>query len=334
MIDDIRINITLHHSPKVIGEKASAAGNVNNPRAKLLGQNGRSVRVRSVKAGTQLVIEGSFAAFLQGHNVVSTLDLQTPVLEVVRRVLAEFALEPTAEERARIAAGDIKLERLDFVALVPCSRDWSAARLMNYLDRCLAGSRLRREVYPNETLILPRKRWSLSFYSKDTELKARHPEEWHALDPRLRRIAKRYLRVEMRMLRGDLVRQDMGRVCDVQIDALRETFRKRLARVLEELQVSDASQPLRLPGGKLTKAHLVALLQSRGVDVLGQLNRNTANGLRKQIQHIMSSSVARRSEATTALRLLQPPYRHGAPSAIRDACLVFTRPEGIRTPDD
>ena len=77
-----------------------------------MGKSDRSVRVRSIRNGTQLVIEGSFTGFLQGYNVVE-MDLQRLVRPVVFEVLKRMKLVPM-----RFPLFGIKRNRLQTLPLI------------------------------------------------------------------------------------------------------------------------------------------------------------------------------------------------------------------------
>src|SRR4051794_25012548 len=115
MEDDIRVCVEVDHFDRELLRLLPDGTKAPYRRIKVNGPTDHCLRVRSVKNSTLLVIEGSFIAYLQGHNVVGTMELLPLVVEVVNRVLKELEIKPSPKEQKRIDEGRIKLERLDVV---------------------------------------------------------------------------------------------------------------------------------------------------------------------------------------------------------------------------
>ena len=212
MYDDIRIRLEMDHFP--FGKRRINADGSQGAygRIKLMGPADHSIRIRSVKKNTQLIVEGSFIAFLQGHSVVGSMNLNAVVQEVIRRVLKHLDEHPTPREQKRIDEGRIRLERLDVVGLIDVSHLGGPGNVLKALDVGLAGSRANRMIFDRETVVYHShsRYWSLMGYDKAVHLQSMYPHTWTGLDQCTKEIATNYLRLELRQFRRELVSSGLG----------------------------------------------------------------------------------------------------------------------------
>lgn len=332
MIDDVRIAVDIEHFPF---SRRTLRGNGSEGRYQRLRVSGRNgsdygVRAMSVRDCTKIVLEGSFAGFLQGHNVVGSMDLQGLVAEVVRRVCIRLDIPVLPEEQRRIDEGHVKLERLDVVGFVNAAGMGGPARMIRLLDLGLAGSRSNRMCFSDKTLVYHSHSgyWSIAAYDKASELIARHPQLQANLDPRLLETAARYLRVELRQLRPELERRGWREVCDVSVDSLTRVFEERFGYMLSDLRRPLTEAPT-LPA-RPSRALLLGLLKAKGVDFISTLSPRRQREVRRELQHEhgmdlradgrLPKSYAR---SATALQSDQIRVHHGAPRTLRQSTLVF-----------
>lgn len=332
MIDDIRIRLQLAHKP--IDEQELLPDGTKRPprRMKLYGAWNNTVRARSVRDGQYLVIEGSFNGFLQGNNVIGSMNLQALVSEVVSRVLTHFGITPTRTEQEAIDDGRIKLERLDVVGYLKVGHLGGPPVVIKGLEVGLAGSREKRMMFPRETLVYHShsKYWSLMAYDKEQQLRTKHPDTWNALDPMVKEVAKKYLRLELRQFGRELQRLGWLEVKDVTLPGMKGQFAKRLKRLLGDLRKPYPRLPLPSNVAKPSATYMRAMLLSHGHDFISGLpersqRREWANlsneyGItRRNVRHLASGT--RRTLARLG-EMPAFPIRHGAPRTLREAGLV------------
>ena len=270
MIDDVRIVVDIKH--KICDEVEVQCNDKNRKpnRLKFLGKRDRSVRVKSIHEGTQLVFEGSFCGYLQGHNIVGTMNLTLLVETVVLKILRRMKIKPTPDELARLKAGDVKLERLDVVGYMRCSSMGGPAAVINCLAAGLVGSKKIRFVAPDETLVYHMRSsyWSLMVYNKATQAKKFYPEAWKKLDPELRSFAKEYARIELRQFRKDLLQHKITKAKDATEDRITEIFAARLKKMLDDLNLTNINFPVL--GHKPDTNEMLARLYASGTDFISR----------------------------------------------------------------
>lgn len=332
MLDDIRIKVKVKHRPL----EAVRELRPNQPegrarrRKKVHGPGERTVRVNSLAGGTELVVEGSFSNMLQGHNIIGTMNLQALVEAVTSRVFKHFRIRPTPAEWKRIKVGRVKLERLDVVGYLRVDHLGGVAAVIKALDVGLAGSARNRMIYAKQTFIYNVSgQWSLMAYDKAALMRTKkNRANWKGLDPRVKDIARKYLRVELRMFRKELERLGWEEVRDVQVDDLKRLFAKRLAEMIGTLQ-----RPLArlLPtAAKLTKPFLLVLLLGEGIDLISPMPTSSRNRVWADLKRTFEigkqevPNLTREYRRTVAHLTRRPsfPIRHGAPRKLRDAGLV------------
>jgi hypothetical protein len=328
MNDDIRTCLELAHSPMDEQELLPDGGKRKPRRWKVMGVRGASLRVRSVRGGKYLVIEGSYNGFLQGHNVIGSMNLHELVQKVIRRVLRRLRLVPSREEKRAIKAGRIKLERLDLVGYLKVDHLGGPSAILKALDTGLAGSQENRMVFPGETLVYHShsKHWSLMAYDKAEHLITKHPETWGALDPRIQEIARTHLRFELRQFRRELVALGWLEVRDVNVEQLKEQFAARLNQLMGDLRHPFPALPLPQGVGAPPVAYMRALLASLGYDFSASLSERAQRDERKKLKD--GYGIDRRCSTDLPLpvrRTLRDlkrrpafPIRHGAPRTLRE----------------
>ena len=323
--DDLRVRVDIPH--KNIGEFGLLPDGKKGraQRIKKWGIANQTIRVKSVRNGTGLVMEGSFNGFLNGHTVIGSMDLKELVKKVVFKVLKMLAIKPTRSQRRMIDEGRIKLERLDVVGLLRVDHLGGCAAVLKALDIGLAGSSRNRMVFPKETVVYHSSSsyWSLMFYDKARHLRSKQPELWAALDPRIQAVAENYLRVELRQFRAELVARGWEQVRDVNVEELERKFRKRLRSLLRDTR---RPYPTLDPSvGKPSRALLLGLLHSLGVDLISQMAPRARSRVRKQLRDLhgigvrSDSRMPRKYRRTLDQLMDRPalPIRHGAPRRLR-----------------
>ena len=328
--DDLRVRVDIPH--KDIGEFAILPNGKKGraQRIKKWGIANQTIRVKSVRNRTGLVMEGSFNGFLNGHTVIGSMNLIELVQQVVFRVLKMLKIKPTRSQRQMIEEGSIKLERLDVVGLLRVDHLGGCAAVLKALDIGLAGSSRNRMVFPKETVVYHSSSsyWSLMAYDKAQHLRSKQPELWDAMDPRIRAVAENYLRVELRQFRAELKARDWEEVRDVNIAELQRKFRKRLRALLRDTR---RPYPAIDPSvEKLSRALLLGLLDSLGVDLISQLPPRARRRVWKQLRDDhgidgrSDNQMPRKYRRTLDQLMNRPafPIRHGAPRSLRQKGLI------------
>ena len=325
MFDDIRIRVDIPHRDK--GEFALHPSGKQGraKRIKKWGVANQTVRILSVRGGTALVIEGSFNGFLHGHTVVGSMGLMHLVRETVNRVLKMLKIKPTREQRLMIDEGRIKLERLDVVGLLRVDHLGGCAAVLKALDIGLAGSSRKRMIFPKETVVYHAcsSYWSLMFYDKAQHLRATQPDLWASLDPKVKDVARRYLRVELRQFRSELKARDWEQVRDVDVEEVKRNFHGRLGLLLRDLRRPYPT--LSMTAAKPSKAFLKGLLASLGVDLISTMGQRARNRVLKELRDDFGIDPRSDSQMPHKYRLTlddlmdKPamPIRHGAPHWFR-----------------
>jgi hypothetical protein len=330
MFDDLRIYLEIPHESKGEFGLFPAGKTGRAQRIKAWGVADQSVRVKSVRDGAGLVIEGSFNGFLNGQTIIGSMNLIELVRQVVFKVLALLKIKPTRAQRRMIDEGRIKLERLDVVGYLRVDHLGGCRAVLKALDIGLAGSSRNRMVFPKETVVYHSSSsyWSLMAYDKAQHLRSQYPDLWATLDPRIKAVARKYLRVELRQFRRELLARGWDQVRDVKVDKLQRKFRKRLRALLHD--VRHPSPVIDATVEKPSRALLLGLLASLGVDLISGLEERAQRHVRKQLRdhHGIDGRnddrVPRKYRRTLGELLDEPafPIRHGAPRSLRRAGLI------------
>ena len=330
MIDDIRVRVKVAHQP--VGKRKPLPDGTEGAygRVQLRGVGERSVRARSVKNGKFLIIEGSFIAFLQGHNIIGTMKLDELVFIVVQRVLRHFGITPTTAEIRAIREGRVDLERLDVVGYLKVAQLGGPGAVVRALDIGLAGSTRNRMIFPKETIVYHSHSewWSLMAYDKAAQMMAHYPETWGALDPAVQEIAFEYLRFELRQFKPELASRGWHQVRDVYVDDVRKAFAERLAGLRADVRRPFPALPSSEP--KPSRAILLGMLAARGVDLISGLDDRAQRRVWQELREKLG--IDRRNASDLPSRYVQTladlfespsfPPRHGAPKSLRERSRV------------
>lgn len=332
--DDLRILVDIPHKNK--GEFGLRPDGTKGraQRIKKWMVANQTIRIKSVRHATGLIMEGSFNGFLNGHTVIGSMDLMELVKEVVFKVLKMLKIRPNRDQRRMIEEGRIKLERLDVVGLLRVDHLGGCAAVLKALDIGLAGSSRNRMVFPKETVVYHASSsyWSLMAYDKAEHLRSKYPEVWEALDPRIKDVARKYLRIELRQFRPELKARGWQEVRDADIHQIERRFRKRLRSLLKDTRRPyPALDPMI---AKPPRALLLGLLASMGVDLISSMPPRTRRRVRKQLRDHFDidgrsdSRMPRKYRRTLDQLLDKPafPIRHGAPRSLRSKTLLALKP--------
>jgi hypothetical protein len=327
MYDDIRVVVAVKHE-QTESTDIDKKGRKSKPRRiKFLGENERSVRVRSIRNGAQLVVEGSFLGFLQGHNCAGSMDIKSIVREVVLNILKRMNIKPTTLEILKINRGDIKLERLDIVGFMRCNDMGGPSAIINALEAGLIGSRVKRFIAPNETLVyhMTSSYWSLMFYNKERQMRKAYPDTWKNLDSQIKDFTKHYIRIELRQFRKELEQHGITSVKDVSLRFMLDIFSKRLKQVFDDLNDSNIHFPV--SEGALNKYELLARLYVAGTDFISTQPESTQRRTWKAIKErfgVRRDQIKSlpRSQQKRLNDFKQIGWHHGAPRKLVEAGLV------------
>jgi hypothetical protein len=328
MIDDIRIAVDIKNDVRNEVEIQCSQKNRKPKRLKFLGKRDRSIRVRSIRKGTQLVFEGSFAGYLQGHNIVGTMNL-TPLVEaVVLKILRRMKIKPSPDEFAKIKTGDIKLERLDVVGYKRCSSMGGPSTVVNCLDAGLVGSKEIRFVAPNETLVYHMRSsyWSLMVYNKALQMKKFYPEAWKKFDPALRLFAQKYARIELRQHRKELLQHKITKVKDATEEKIKAMFSARLEQMIDDLNVTDIHFPV--VGKKPDTNEMLARLYASGIDFISRYSTGTQSRIWTDIERRFGMKKGRMNPLPppafkTLSEFKDVQCQHGIPKKLQDLKGLF-----------
>lgn len=328
MFDDVRFVVDVKHKACEEFEAQPQGENRKSKRLKFLGRRDRSIRIKSIKNGTQLIFEGSLAGYVQGHNVIGTTDLTALVAKVALKILKLMKIKPSKDEVAKIIAGEIKLERADFVGYMNCTKFGGPSAVINALDTGLAGSRTKRFIAPNETLVYHVKSsyWSIMFYDKARQTKKFYPDTWKSIGSELRSFATNYVRIELRNFRKELLRQNIHTVKDVSASVMKEMFNARLQQLFADLNVDGINFPVISSRPKINE--LLARLYFCGVDYISRYPTETQQRIWKDIErnfHMKKNRIVPVLPATckSLAEFKTVKHHHGIPKKLRKLKHIF-----------
>ena len=220
MIDWIKIRFLCNHKHEISGDKIITIdqdGEVKWELKKSLGVVGSHdsrVFIKSIQTpltprigvdfGNRthtIEVEGNFVKFFQGHNIDGSENLKGLIYHMIDHLVAqpELGLQPTVWDRNSWVNGFIKMHRVDV------TRSWDLGT-QEAVDSWLKGTQVNaqvqykgRSVYEEGTVYFGKrsKYWSMKFYNKARELKAkghRLPEAFSQLPDQIPGV-----------LRGELV---------------------------------------------------------------------------------------------------------------------------------
>lgn len=220
MIDWIKIRFLCNHKHEISGDKIITIdqdGEVKWELKKSLGVVGSHdsrVFIKSIQTpltprigvdfGNRthtIEVEGNFVKFFQGHNIDGSENLKGLIYHMIDHLVSqpELGLQPTVWDRNSWVNGFIKMHRVDV------TRSWDLGT-QEAVDSWLKGTQVNaqvqykgRSVYEEGTVYFGKrsKYWSMKFYNKARELKAkghRLPEAFSQLPDQIPGV-----------LRGELV---------------------------------------------------------------------------------------------------------------------------------
>lgn len=161
------INATLPRNMKVNDDPSWSTGHMSAPSGK------RSFTVRHVKKRNRLRVEGSAAAYFQGHNIVASNDLVMTVVSMLKAVKDTHNIPIPLREAYELVRGhNIAVTRVDTPAMLRVPDTLSRAAVVNGL--ALAGLRcgINVSLYQNETFYFDQHSQvvALKGYLKDVEM--------------------------------------------------------------------------------------------------------------------------------------------------------------------
>lgn len=161
------INAKLPKNIKVNDDPSWSTGHMTTPSGK------RSFTVRHVKKHNRLRIEGSAAAYFQGHNIVSSNDLVMTVVSMLKAVKDTHHIPiPLWEAYELVRGHNIVITRVDTPAMLRVPDTLTRAAVVNGL--ALAGLRcgINVSLYQNETFYFDQHSQvvALKGYLKDVDM--------------------------------------------------------------------------------------------------------------------------------------------------------------------
>jgi hypothetical protein len=168
-------------------------------------------------------------------------------------------------------------------------------------------------------------------YDKARQLKKLHPKTWAALDPLVKEIAQKYLRLELRQFRRELERLGWYEVKDVTEEAMREQFSRRLDRLVGDLRRPFPPLPNSLPSP--SRSLMLVLALANGQDFISGLSERSQRRVWQEVQQQhgitrRSTKLPRKYHRLAIDHLFsgsRPPIHHGAPRRLLKAGLVAVR---------
>lgn len=164
------INTKLTKSIDVDGEPSWSTAQMSSPSGK------RSFRVKNVKKYKRLGVEGSAAAYFQGHNIVASNDLRMTVVSMLVAVKDKLKVHiPLWDAYSLVRGQDIAITRVDTPAMLRVPAGLTPAAVVNGL--ALAGLRcgINMALYQNESFYFDQSSQTVALkgYLKDVEMAQR-----------------------------------------------------------------------------------------------------------------------------------------------------------------
>ncbi len=176
-----------------------------------------ALKVRSVRAGRALLIEGSLARFLQGHNVFGSVRLGALCREVLERVTQALGIEPSDADRRAWERGQIRLQRVDITRSFRVGNPDIALRICREIAFCLLerGWKIASE-YEWETIYFRKRsrRYSWKFYVKGLHLQKYPLPVDLPMRERVLTYARKLLRAELVLRSTELHDRELSWVRD------------------------------------------------------------------------------------------------------------------------
>lgn len=210
-------------------------------RMQMLGSHSTTVQVRSARMadGRQAVrISGNLVKWFQGHNVFGTNHIQGLVLDAIAKVIEIGNISPTISDIQSWAAMDIDLMRVDCTESADFGNEKRVLNALRSLDQSANLKFRGRGEFNGHSLLFGKgsRHWSLTLYSKGTELR-KHKLPSAFADTPLLAHADGLLRMEFRLLSMHLKNLGLQKLW-----AWGENTASSVHQImLQNLQISDAT---------------------------------------------------------------------------------------------
>lgn len=156
--------------PEIINNSGWAKGNLRSESGKHL-----SLRVRTVKASTQLLVEGSNSMQYLDHNIVSSGDAVMTAFSMLDAVRRQHALKLDCIFRPRefMQGRDMEVTRVDIAAMLKIDSGLRSGAVLNALAFAGLRAGLVTTIFPDETLYFDQHSQleALKAYDKIREMK-------------------------------------------------------------------------------------------------------------------------------------------------------------------
>ena len=210
-------------------------------RMQMLGSYATTVQVRSARMadGRQGVrVSGNLVKWFQGHNIFGTNDLRGLVLESLAKILEIGKINASISEFESWTVGDIDLLRVDCTESANFGNEKRVLNALRSLDQSANLKFRGRGQFNGHSLLFGKgsRNWSLTLYSKGTELKKHKLPEALRGTP-LQAFADGLLRMEFRLLSMHLKKLGLSKLwawCENTASSVHQIM-------LQNLQISDAT---------------------------------------------------------------------------------------------
>jgi len=244
----------------------------------------RSVGVDETNQGTisHLELSGNPSKFLQGHNIFGSDDLVSLVYDTFIKVVDFLGITVDIKDLALVKKGDYSISRVDinYSYDLPCRSDvLSVIRALEFKSK----TRLGRPVMKGSTLYWGDRSnyWKILTYSKGEEIEIKN----HQLPPELKiteltKWADNKLRIELRLLRKELIRLSINKACVLSIELAQKLYKEYIGRINmnEQIALTDEKEML-IP----QKLRLVYTAWKSGQDLRSALPIRTYYRRRKEM---------------------------------------------------
>ena len=210
-------------------------------RMQMLGSYSSTVQVRSGRMadGRQAVrVSGNLVKWFQGHNIFGTNDIRGLVLESLSKILEIGKISASISDLESWVVGDIELVRVDCTESANFGNEKRVLNAIRSLDQSANLKFRGRGQFNGHSLLFGKgsRNWSLTLYSKGTELK-KHKLPLELLDSPLIEFANGLLRMEFRLLSMHLKKLGLDKLwawCENTASSVHQMM-------LQNLQISDAT---------------------------------------------------------------------------------------------
>lgn len=163
-------------NPDVVHNTSWAKGNLKSESGKHM-----SMRVRSVKSGSKLLVEGSNSMQYLDHNIVSSNNAVMTAFSMLDAVRRQYPLEFNYRHQPmsfRTGEG-VEVTRIDTPAMLKVPEGLNVGAVINALGFAALSAGLVTSIYPNETVYIDQHSQlaSMKAYIKTLEMKQKRREE-------------------------------------------------------------------------------------------------------------------------------------------------------------